>query len=109
MIKSTFIIPIQNRIWDRCICVSAELLQIGVVFVITNRSETGFIANQGNFYHKKLGQIYYKLEQVLQIEAIIKISLLQIEVCNVMRDISRLKVIFCVTRAYKKALNIGLL
>ena len=99
MIKSTFIIPIQNRIWDRCICVSAELLQIGVVFVITNRSETGFIANQGNFYHKKLGQIYYKLEQVLQIEAIIKISLLQIEVCNVMRDISRLKVIFCVTRA----------
>ena len=109
MIKPTLIILIQHRIWDRYFCVSAELLQIGVVFVITNWSETGLIANQGNFYHNKLGQIYYKLEQVLQIEAIIKISLLQIEVCNVMRDISRLKVIFCVTKAYKKALNIGLL
>lgn len=108
MIKPTLIILIQHRIWDRCFCVSAELLQIGVVFVITNWSETGLIANQGNFYHDKLGQIYYKLEQVLQIEAVIKFSLLQIEACNVMRDISRLKVTFCVTRTYKKALYIGL-
>lgn len=79
---------------------SAELLQIGVAFVLQIEVKQGLLQIRVTFIIRNWGK-FITLEQVLQIEAIIKISLLQIEACNVMRDISRLKVKFCVTRAYK--------